>query len=128
MSVATAVGFIVLAGVSAEFGVIMLLYLKQSWEHRLTAGQPANEGTLRPAIREGAVQRVRPKAMRVAVILVGLFPIMLGHDTGSEIMQRIAAPIVGGMVTAPLLSMLVIPVVYRLLRGRELRAYDFATK
>jgi Cu(I)/Ag(I) efflux system membrane protein CusA/SilA len=118
MSVATAVGFIALAGVSAEFGVIMLLYLKQAWEHRLAAGEPANEATLLAAIREGAVQRVRPKAMTVAVILAGLLPIMLGHDTGSEIMQRIAAPMVGGMVTAPLLSMLVIPVVYRLLRGR----------
>jgi len=122
MSVATAVGFIALAGVSAEFGVIMLLYLKQAWESRLAAGEPANETTLLASIREGAVQRVRPKAMTVAVILAGLLPIMLGHDTGSEIMQRIAAPMVGGMVTAPLLSMLVIPVVYRLLRGRPVRA------
>src|SRR5438445_3235261 len=122
MSVATAVGFIALGGVSAEFGVTMLRYLKQAWEHRLAAGEPANEPTLLAAIREGAVQRVRPKAMTVAVILAGLLPIMLGHDTGSEIMQRIAAPMVGGMVTAPLLSMLVIPVVYRLLRGRPLHA------
>ena len=122
MSVAMAVGFIALAGVSAEFGVIMLLYLKQAWEHRLAAGESANDATLLAAIREGAVQRVRPKAMTVAVILAGLLPIMLGHDTGSEIMQRIAAPMVGGMVTAPLLSMFVIPVVYRLLRGRSLRA------
>jgi Cu(I)/Ag(I) efflux system membrane protein CusA/SilA len=118
MSVATAVGFIALAGVSAEFGVIMLLYLKHAWERRLAAGEPAEVSTLVAAIREGAVQRVRPKAMTVAVILAGLLPIMLGQGTGSEIMQRIAAPMVGGMVTAPLLSMLVIPVVYRLLRGR----------
>src|SRR5437899_2379776 len=120
MSIATAVGFIALAGVAAEFGVIMLLYLKHAWERRLAAGEPATRETLLAAIREGAVQRVRPKAMTVAVILAGLLPIMLGHGTGSEIMQRIAAPMVGGMVTAPLLSMLVIPVVYRLLRGREL--------
>jgi len=120
MSVATAVGFIALAGVSAEFGVIMLLYLKHAWERRLADGAPANEDTLLAAIREGAVQRVRPKAMTVAVIMAGLLPIMLGTGTGSEIMQRIAAPMVGGMVTAPLLSMLVIPVVYRLLRGRTL--------
>ena len=120
MSVATAVGFIALAGVSAEFGVIMLLYLKQAWERRLAAGEPVNEETLVAAIREGAVQRVRPKAMTVAVILAGLLPIMLGHGTGSEIMQRIAAPMVGGMVTAPLLSMVVIPVIYRLLRSREI--------
>jgi Cu(I)/Ag(I) efflux system membrane protein CusA/SilA len=120
MSVATAVGFIALAGVSAEFGVIMLLYLKHAWERRLAAGEPADVATLIAAIREGAVQRVRPKAMTVAVILAGLLPIMLGHGAGSEIMQRIAAPMVGGMVTAPLLSMLVIPVVYRLLRGSAL--------
>ena len=122
MSVATAVGFIALAGVSAEFGVVMLLYLKHAWERRLVAGEPESETTLLAAIREGAVQRVRPKAMTVAVILAGLLPIMLGHGTGSEIMQRIAAPMVGGMITAPLLSMLVIPVVYRLLRGRNLPA------
>jgi Cu(I)/Ag(I) efflux system membrane protein CusA/SilA len=120
MSVATAVGFIALAGVSAEFGVIMLLYLKHAWERRLAAGEPVEVAMLIAAIREGAVQRVRPKAMTVAVILAGLLPIMLGHGTGSEIMQRIAAPMVGGMVTAPVLSMLVIPVIYRLLRGREL--------
>ncbi len=119
MSIATAVGFIALTGVSAEFGVIMLLYLKHAWERRLKGGENADETTLLAAIREGAVQRVRPKAMTVAVILTGLLPIMLGSGTGSEIMQRIAAPMVGGMVTAPLLSMLVIPVVYRLLRGRS---------
>ena len=126
-SVATAVGFIALAGVSAEFGVVMLLYLKHAWERRLAAGEPASAETLIAAIREGAVQRVRPKAMTVAVILAGLLPIMLGHGTGSEIMQRIAAPMVGGMVTAPLLSMFVIPVVYRLLRGRVLLATSMQT-
>ncbi len=119
MSVATAVGFIALAGVSCEFGVIMLLYLKQAWERRLAAGEAANEATLLAAIREGAVLRVRPKAMTVAVILAGLLPIMFGDATGSEIMQRIAAPMVGGMITAPLLSMLVLPVAYALLRGRS---------
>ena len=122
ISIATAVGFIALAGVAAEFGVIMLLYLKHAWERRLAAGAPANAETLLAAIREGAVQRVRPKAMTVAVILAGLLPILIGAGTGSEIMQRIAAPMVGGMITAPLLSMLVIPVVYRLLRGRDLHA------
>jgi len=122
MSVATAVGFIALAGVSAEFGVIMLLYLKQAWERRLAEGEGANKETLLGAIREGAVQRVRPKAMTVAVILAGLLPIMFGDGSGSEIMQRIAAPMIGGMITAPLLSMLVIPVVYGLLRRRNLPA------
>jgi Cu(I)/Ag(I) efflux system membrane protein CusA/SilA len=115
MSVASAVGFIALAGVAAEFGVIMLLYLKHAWEKRLARGE-TGERALLEAIREGAVQRVRPKAMTVAVILAGLFPIMLGGGTGSEIMQRIAAPMVGGMITAPLLSMFVVPVMYFLMR------------
>ena len=115
LSVAGGVGFIALAGVSAEFGVIMLLYLKQAWEKRIAAGQ-TSLAELLGAIREGAVLRVRPKAMTVAVILAGLFPIMLGEGTGSEVMQRIAAPMVGGMVTAPLLSMFVIPVAYFLMR------------
>jgi Cu(I)/Ag(I) efflux system membrane protein CusA/SilA len=120
LSVASAVGFIALAGVSAEFGVIMLLYLKHAWEDRLAVGK-ASEVDLLDAIREGAVLRVRPKAMTVAVIIAGLVPIMIASGTGSEIMQRIAAPMVGGMITAPLLSMFVVPVVYLLLRRRELR-------
>jgi Cu(I)/Ag(I) efflux system membrane protein CusA/SilA len=119
LSVASGVGFIALAGVAAEFGVIMLLYLKQAWEARLQAGQMSEQDLL-AAIREGAVQRVRPKAMTVAVILAGLLPIMLGAGTGSEVMQRIAAPMVGGMLTAPLLSMLVVPAAYLLMRRREL--------
>jgi Cu(I)/Ag(I) efflux system membrane protein CusA/SilA len=120
LSVASAVGFIALAGVSAEFGVIMLLYLKHAWEDRLKLGKDS-EDDLIDAIREGAVLRVRPKAMTVAVIIAGLVPIMVAPGTGSEIMQRIAAPMVGGMITAPLLSMLVVPAVYLLLRRRHLR-------
>jgi Cu(I)/Ag(I) efflux system membrane protein CusA/SilA len=120
LSVASGVGFIALAGVSAEFGVIMLLYLKQAWEARVAKGK-AGEQDLLEAIREGAVLRVRPKAMTVAVIIAGLIPIMIGSGTGSEVMQRIAAPMVGGMITAPLLSMFVVPAVYLLLRRRELR-------
>ncbi|CAN5673395.1 CusA/CzcA family heavy metal efflux RND transporter [soil metagenome] len=120
LSVASGVGLIALAGVSAEFGVIMLLYLKQAWEDRLAEGKNT-EDDLIDAIREGAVLRVRPKAMTVAVIIAGLVPIMLGNGTGSEVMKRIAAPMVGGMITAPLLSMLVVPVVYLLLRRRQLR-------
>lgn len=122
LSIAAVVGFIALAGVAAEFGVIMLLYLRQAWERRLAAGEPRDVATLLAAIREGAVQRVRPKAMTVAVILAGLAPILLGRGTGSEVMQRIAAPMLGGMLTAPLLSMLVIPLGYWLLRRRELHA------
>jgi len=123
LSVAGGVGFIALAGVSAEFGVIMLLYLKQAWDARLAAGR-AGEADLVDAIREGAVLRVRPKAMTVAVIVAGLVPAMTGGGTGSEIMQRIAAPMVGGMITAPLLSMFVVPAVYLLLRRRRLRRDD----
>jgi Cu(I)/Ag(I) efflux system membrane protein CusA/SilA len=119
LSVAGAVGFIALAGVSAEFGVIMLLYLKTAWEERLAHGKTSDDDLL-DAIREGAVLRVRPKAMTVAVILGGLLPIMWGTGTGSEVMQRIAAPMVGGMITAPLLSMFVIPAVYLLMRRRKL--------
>ncbi|MFN3915850.1 MAG: efflux RND transporter permease subunit [Aquabacterium sp.] len=117
LSVAGAVGFIALAGVSAEFGVIMLLYLKQAWGERIDKGQVSVDDLL-DAIRDGAVLRVRPKAMTVAVILAGLLPIMWGAGTGSEVMQRIAAPMVGGMITAPLLSMFVIPAAYLLMRRR----------
>ncbi|WP_394560479.1 efflux RND transporter permease subunit [Aquipseudomonas alcaligenes] len=121
LSVATGVGFIALAGVAAEFGVIMLLYLKNAWAEREDAGDGTEQGLL-AAIREGAVQRVRPKIMTVAVIIAGLLPILWGSGTGSEVMSRIAAPMVGGMVTAPLLSLFVIPAAYRLLRRRHLPA------
>ena len=116
VSVASAIGFIALAGVAAEFGVVMLIYIKQALARRLEAGAPADEATLLEAIDEGAVQRVRPKAMTVAVILAGLAPIMWSQGTGAEVMQRIAAPMIGGMITAPLLSMLVIPAAYYLMR------------
>ena len=108
-SVATGVGFIALAGVSAEFGVVMLIYLK----HAL-----AENADVESAVRAGALLRVRPKAMTVAVILAGLFPILIGTGTGSEVMSRIAAPMIGGMLTAPLLSMLIIPAAYLLMRRR----------
>ncbi|EYT07825.1 CusA/CzcA family heavy metal efflux RND transporter [Klebsiella oxytoca] len=111
LSVAAAVGFIALAGVAAEFGVIMVLYLNQALAKR--RGE-LNDRTLNEAIHEGAVLRVRPKVMTVATIMAGLLPIMWGGGTGSEVMQRIAAPMIGGMITAPLLSMLVIPAVYLL--------------
>ncbi len=116
LSVASAIGFIALAGVAAEFGVVMLLYLKQAIEAR---GGELDDAQLVEAIDEGAVQRVRPKAMTVAVILAGLAPLMWSSGTGSEIMQRIAAPMIGGMITAPLLSMFVIPAAYYLMRRRS---------
>ncbi len=120
MSVAVAVGFIALAGVAAEFGVVMLIYLDQAVKKREAEGRLNNRADLAAAIMEGAVLRVRPKAMTVAVILAGLLPIMVGGGAGSEVMQRIAAPMLGGMMTAPILSMFVIPVAYLLWRGRGL--------
>jgi Cu(I)/Ag(I) efflux system membrane protein CusA/SilA len=124
ISVATAVGFIALAGVAAEFGVVMQVYLNNALKRRLEAGEADDEATLLAAIREGAVLRVRPKAMTVAVVMAGLLPIMWGGGTGSEVMTRIAAPMVGGMVTAPLLSMLVIPAAWYLLHRRRRRTVD----
>jgi Cu(I)/Ag(I) efflux system membrane protein CusA/SilA len=121
LSVAGVVGFIALAGVAAEFGVIMLLYLKQAWTERQENGQISTRALLE-AIQEGAVLRVRPKAMTVAVILAGLLPIMWSDGTGSEVMQRIAAPMVGGMITAPLLSLFVVPAVYLLIRRRQTKS------
>ena len=118
-SVATGVGFIALAGLSAEFGVVMLIYLKHALRDR---GPDPDALQVEEAVREGALLRVRPKAMTVAVILAGLFPILIGHGAGSEIMSRIAAPVIGGMITAPLLSMLVIPAGYLLLRRRRFRS------
>jgi Cu(I)/Ag(I) efflux system membrane protein CusA/SilA len=115
-SVATGVGFIALAGVSAEFGVVMLIYLKSALAER---GADPSPEAVEGAVREGALLRVRPKAMTVAVILAGLFPILIGHGTGSEVMSRIAAPMIGGMITAPLLSMLVVPAGFLLLRRRR---------
>jgi Cu(I)/Ag(I) efflux system membrane protein CusA/SilA len=115
LSIAGGVGLIALAGVAAEFGVIMLLYLKHAWQPRVDAAA-TGDAELRAAIEEGALLRVRPKAMTVAVIVAGLLPVMFGHAPGSEVMQRIAAPMVGGMITAPLLSMLVVPAAYYLLR------------
>ena len=118
-SVATGVGFIALAGLSAEFGVVMLIYLKTALNDR---GPNPGPAAVETAVREGALLRVRPKAMTVAVILAGLFPILIGHGAGSEVMSRIAAPVIGGMLTAPLLSMLVIPAGYLLLRRRRSRS------
>jgi Cu(I)/Ag(I) efflux system membrane protein CusA/SilA len=115
-SVATGVGFIALAGVSAEFGVVMLIYLRNALKEQ---GERPSSMQVETAVREGALLRVRPKAMTVAVILAGLLPILVGSGTGSEVMSRIAAPVIGGMLTAPLLSMFVLPAAYLLLRRRR---------
>lgn len=119
LSVAGAVGFIALAGVAAEFGVIMVLYLNHALEkYRISESDEPNTRLLL-AIHEGAVLRVRPKVMTVATIMAGLLPIMWGGGSGAEVMSRIAAPMIGGMVTAPLLSMLVIPALYYLLHRKR---------
>lgn len=118
MSIASAVGFIALGGVAAEFGVVMLVYVDQAITRRTAQGACLDDQALIQAIIEGAALRVRPKAMTVAVIVAGLLPVMWGSGTGSEVMRRIAAPMVGGMITAPLLSMFVIPAGYFLLRRR----------
>jgi Cu(I)/Ag(I) efflux system membrane protein CusA/SilA len=115
LSVAGAIGFIALAGLAAEFGVVMLVYLKQAIGRHAGA---LTDAQLIEALDEGAVQRVRPKAMTVAVILGGLAPLLMSEGTGAEVMQRIAAPMIGGMITAPLLSMFVIPAAYYLMRRR----------
>jgi Cu(I)/Ag(I) efflux system membrane protein CusA/SilA len=111
LSVAMAVGMIALAGVVAEFGVVMLLYLNNSWS--------SQKGSCQERIEYGAIQRVRPKAMTVLTIIAGLLPIMFGEGSGSEVMQRIAAPMLGGMLISPLISMLVIPAVYKLVKDRS---------
>ena len=116
LSVAGAVGFIALAGVAAEFGVIMVLYLNQAWQRKRLEPGGEQSSALLQAIHEGAVLRVRPKVMTVATIMAGLMPIMWGSGSGSEVMSRIAAPMIGGMITAPLLSMLVIPALYLLIK------------
>ena len=118
LSVAVAVGLIALSGVAAEFAVVMLLYLKRAVEDI----QPQNQQQLWQAIMQGAVQRVRPKAMTVLTIIVSLLPIMLGSGAGNEVMQRIAAPMLGGMIAAPMVSMLLMPVLYFLLLRRTLPA------
>jgi len=125
MSVAVAVGFIALAGVAAETGVIMLIYLDHAWkavcERRQAEGREAGVADLYEAIMEGAVERVRPKMMTVVAIMAGLLPIMWSTGTGAEVMSRIAAPMVGGMVSSTVLTLAVIPALYALVKQWELR-------
>jgi Cu(I)/Ag(I) efflux system membrane protein CusA/SilA len=122
MSIASAVGFIALAGVAAEIGVVMLVYVNQAVATHATQGRLRDSKELVQAIVEGAALRVRPVAMTVAVIIAGLLPIMFGSGTGSEVMRRIAAPMVGGMISAPLLSMIVLPAAYFLIHRRRVGA------
>ena len=125
LSVAVAVGFIALAGVAAETGVVMLVYLEQAWQQiqdkRIAQGQNVTPADLYAAVMEGAVQRVRPKMMTVTAIMAGLLPILWGSGTGSEVMRRIAAPMVGGMISSAALTLLVIPAIYLLVKEHGLR-------
>ena len=127
-SVAVAIGFIALAGVAAETGVIMLIYLDQAWAEirrtRASAGEMPTTRDLYDAVMEGAVGRVRPKLMTVIAIIAGLLPILWGQGTGASVMKRIAAPMVGGMVSSTVLTLLVIPAVYSLWKQRGLSDAD----
>ena len=120
-SVAVGVGFIALAGVAAETGVVMLIYLDHAYKDRLLKGKMRNLGDLYEAIIEGAVERVRPKMMTVTAIMAGLLPILWGSGTGSQVMKRIAAPMVGGMVTSTILTLIVIPAIYYLWKSHEVK-------
>ena len=122
-SVAVAIGFIALSGVAAETGVVMLIYLDHAWAaHKasaLAAGRRASAADVYAAVMEGAVERVRPKLMTVTAIMAGLLPILWTSGTGSSVMKRIAAPMVGGMVSSSILTLLVIPAIYSLFRERD---------
>ena len=125
MSVAVAVGFIALAGVAAETGVVMLIYLNQALAEirarRAAEGRAVDRNDLHGAIIEGAVERVRPKMMTVVAIMAGLLPIMWSTGTGSEIMQRIAVPMIGGMISSTLLTLIVIPAIFAIVKGFGIR-------
>ena len=125
LSVAVAVGFIALSGVAAETGVVMLIYLEYAWEEikakRKAEGQDITTGDLYAAVMEGAVERVRPKMMTVVAIMAGLVPIMWGSGSGSDVMKRIAAPMIGGMISSTILTLVVIPALYALFKAREIK-------
>jgi Cu(I)/Ag(I) efflux system membrane protein CusA/SilA len=119
MSIAVWVGIIALAGLDAETGVIMLLYLELAYEQWKKEGRLRTLRDLEDSIMHGAVKRIRPKIMTVSVILAGLIPIMFSHGTGADIMKRIAAPMIGGVVTSTILELIIYPAIYMIWRGRE---------
>jgi copper/silver efflux system protein len=120
VSVAAAIGFVALAGVAAETGVVMLLYLDHAFRERVAAGAMRSKDDINAAVEYGAVERVRPKMMTVTAIMAGLLPILWGQGAGADVMQRIAAPMVGGMVSSTVLTLLVIPAIYSLWQERAL--------
>jgi Cu(I)/Ag(I) efflux system membrane protein CusA/SilA len=119
LSVAVAIGFIALAGVAAETGVVMLLHLDYAYRARAARGQLTDRSDVDAAVEEGAVERVRPKIMTVTAIMAGLIPILWSQGTGADVMKRIAAPMVGGMVTSTILTLAVIPAIYSLWKERN---------
>jgi Cu(I)/Ag(I) efflux system membrane protein CusA/SilA len=121
MSIAVWVGLIALAGLDAETGVIMLLYLELAYEQWKKAGKLRTPADLKEAVMYGAVKRIRPKIMTVSVILAGLIPIMFSTGAGSDVMKRIAAPMVGGVITSTILELIIYPAIYMIWKERELR-------
>ncbi|MEW6003250.1 MAG: efflux RND transporter permease subunit, partial [Nitrospirota bacterium] len=121
MSVAVCVGIIALAGLAAETGVVMLLYLELAYEQWRNEGRLNSINDLRDAVIHGAVKRLRPKIMTVSVILAGLIPIMFTHGTGADVMKRIAAPMIGGVITSTILTLIIYPAIYMIWRGKEFR-------
>ena len=120
MSVAVAIGFIALAGVAAETGVVMLIYLDQAWKRRREEGRAPSLQALYDAVTEGAVERVRPKLMTVMTTMIGLLPVLWSTGTGADVMKRIAAPMVGGLVTSFFLELTVYPAIFAIWKGRGL--------
>ncbi|MGH7720336.1 MAG: efflux RND transporter permease subunit, partial [Gemmatimonadaceae bacterium] len=120
MSVGTTIGLIALAGVAAETGVVMLLYLDHAYRARVDSGQLRDRSDVDAAVEHGAVERVRPKVMTVTAITAGLLPILWSQGTGADVMKRIAAPMVGGMISSTVLTLVVIPAVYSLWKEREM--------
>jgi Cu(I)/Ag(I) efflux system membrane protein CusA/SilA len=121
LSVAVWVGIIALAGVAAETGVVMIVYLDEVYERKVREGAMSTPGDLQAAIVEGAAQRVRPKMMTVTAIIAGLLPIMWSHGAGADVMKRIAAPMIGGMITSTVLTLAVIPAIYAIWRAWEMK-------
>jgi Cu(I)/Ag(I) efflux system membrane protein CusA/SilA len=128
MSIAVWVGIIALAGLDAETGVVMLLYLDIAYEKWRQEGRLRSQADLRDAVMYGAVKRIRPKIMTVSVILAGLIPIMFSHGTGADVMKRIAAPMVGGVVTSTILELVIYPAIYMVWRAKKFRTMNSAGK
>jgi Cu(I)/Ag(I) efflux system membrane protein CusA/SilA len=120
LSIAVGVGFIALAGLATETGVVMLVYLDERFDRAKREGHLRNLADLRAAVAEGAVDRVRPLLMTVATTLIGLLPIMFGTETGTRVMKRIAAPMVGGLISSTILTLVVLPAVYFIWKSRQI--------